>query len=97
MFRKILLLRECVTVKDEKTEKPLAVAVIGGGVFLCTKKLYNLFTCCRSSMEGNVRESHNARNVICGGGVFLCTKKLYNLFTCCRSRMEGNVRESHNA
>ena len=48
-------------------------------------------------MEGNVRESHNARNVICGGGVFLCTKKLYNLFTCCRSRMEGNVRESHNA
>ena len=33
-------------MKDEITEKPLAVAVIGGGVFLCTKscKSYLLVT-----------------------------------------------------
>ena len=26
-----------MTLKDEKIEKPLTVAVMGGGVFLCTK------------------------------------------------------------
>ncbi len=34
---RILLLRECVTLKDEKIEKPLTVAVIGAGVIIGTK------------------------------------------------------------
>ena len=32
-----MILRECVTLKDEKIEKPLTVAVMGAGVILGTK------------------------------------------------------------
>ena len=46
-----------MTVKDEKTEKPLAVAVIGGGVFLCTKSCKTYLLAAEATwkeMQGNL-------------------------------------------
>ena len=37
-LKRNLILRECRALKDEKTEKPLCIAVIGGTEIIDTKK-----------------------------------------------------------